>query len=230
MWRALEDAGRPWLARHAFSRPDPTDGYGWRGRTDVLEMEVGHRHRSGILTGRDLLRHAGMAALEHRLVATQLLDELPAKALVANDGDQAIVTGAGDLEIVDRELVLPIRLGQVPPALGKVGLVDLPGIEKNDDAADARRRPVSGIGIGSGVMRVIRRIVFEDLAALAQRRRQIKKRELEHVALNAVRLDFSIQPRSDLRQRTPLGFGPDEATARLEAFDDRLRAGALDAR
>ena len=140
-----------------------------------------------------------MAALEHRLVATQLLDELPAKALVANDGDQPIVTRAGDLEIVDRELVLPIRLGQVPPAVGKVGLVDLPSVEKNDDAADARRRPVSGIGIGGGVMRVIRRIVFEDLAALAQRRRQIKKRELEHVALNAVRLDLGVQPRGDLR-------------------------------
>src|SRR6266851_5563774 len=226
MWRALEDAGRPWLARHAFSRPDPTDGYGWRGRADVLEMEVGHLHRSGILTGRDLLRHAGMAALEHRLVATQLLDELPAKALVANDGDQPIVTRAGDLEIVDRELVLPIRLGQVPPALGKVGLVDLPGIEKNDDAADARRRPVSGIGIGSGVMRVIRRIVFEDLAAFAQRRRQIKKRELEYVALNAVRLDFSVQPRCDLRRGSPHGFGRDEGILLLKGVNERLRGGA----
>src|SRR5215470_8302162 len=118
MWRALEVTGRPWLARHAFPRPDPAHGYGWRGRADVLEMEIGHLHRGGILTGRDLLCHAGMAALEHRLVATQLLDELPAKALVVNDGDQPIVTSAGDLEIVDRELVFPIRLGQVPPAPG----------------------------------------------------------------------------------------------------------------
>src|ERR1700730_870778 len=199
MWRALEDAGCPWLARHAFSRPDPAHGYGWRGRTDVLEMEIGHLDRGGIFTGRDLLCHPGMAALEDRLVATQLLDELPAKALVVNDGDQPIVTGAGDFEIVDRELVFPIGLGQVPPALWKVGLVDLPGVEKNYDAADARRRPVSGIGIGGGVMRVTRRIVFEDLATPAQRRRQIKKRELEHVALNAVRLDFGVQPRCNLR-------------------------------
>src|SRR5215470_18600808 len=76
MRRALEDAGRPWLAGYAFSRPHPADGYGWRGRADVLEMEVGHLHGSGILTGRDLLRHAGMAALEDGLVATQFLDEL----------------------------------------------------------------------------------------------------------------------------------------------------------
>src|SRR5258707_4510585 len=126
MGRALEDAGRPWLARHAFSRPDPTDGYGWRGRADVLEMEVGHLHRSGILTGRDLLRHAGMAALEHRLVATQLLDELPATAPVANDGDQPIVTCARDLEIVDRELGLPIRHRHGPTALRAVLLVEHP--------------------------------------------------------------------------------------------------------
>src|SRR5215470_4247140 len=29
MRRALEDAGRPWLAGYAFSRPHPADGYGW---------------------------------------------------------------------------------------------------------------------------------------------------------------------------------------------------------
>src|SRR5262249_57156335 len=108
MRRALEDAGRPWLARHAFPRPHPADGYGWRGRADVLEMEVGHLHGSGILAGRDLLRHAGMAALEHRLVATQLLDELPAQSAVVNNGDKPIVTRAGDFEVVDRELVFPI--------------------------------------------------------------------------------------------------------------------------
>src|SRR5215831_1401984 len=229
MRRALEDAGRPWLAGHTFPRPDPANGYGWRGRTDVLEMEVGHLHGSGILTGRDLLRHAGMAALEHRLVATQLLDELPAKAPVANDGDEPIVTRAGDFEIVDRELVFPIRLSEVPPALGDVGLVDLPGVEKNDDAADARRRPVSGIGVGGGVMHVIGRIVFEDLAALAQRCRQIKKRELEHVALNAVRLDLGVQARCDLRRGSTHGFGRDEGIPLLEGVNERLGGGALDA-
>src|SRR5262245_32308645 len=230
MRRALEDAGRPWLARHAFPRPDPADRNGWRGRADVLEMEVGHLHRSGIFAGRDLLGHAGMAALEDRLVTTHLLDELPAKPPVANDGDEPIVTRAGDFEIVDRELVFPIRLGQVPPALWKVGLVDLPGIEKNDDAADARRRPVSGIGIGGGVMHVIRRIIFEDLAALAQRRRQIKKRELEHIALNAVRLDLGVQPRCDLRRGSPHRFGRDEGILLLKGANERLSGGALDAR
>src|SRR5262249_52621286 len=35
MRRALEDAGRPWLARHPFLRPDPAAGDGWRRRPRV---------------------------------------------------------------------------------------------------------------------------------------------------------------------------------------------------
>src|SRR5712691_2764232 len=123
MRRALENAGSPRLARHAFLRPDPANRNGRRGVADALEMEVRHLDRAGVFAGRDLLRHAGMAALERRFVPAQLLDEFPAETLVVHDCEEPVVSGPRDFEIVDRKLVPPIRLGEVPPALWNVGLV-----------------------------------------------------------------------------------------------------------
>src|SRR5216684_7411895 len=84
MRRAPENAGRPRLARHAFLRPHPANRDRRRGVADILEMEVRHLDGAGIFAGCDLLRHAGMTALEGRLVAAELLDEFPAEAIVVH--------------------------------------------------------------------------------------------------------------------------------------------------
>src|SRR5215468_5135869 len=143
MRRPLEYADRPRLAWNALPRPDAAHRHRGRGDAKVVQMEIRHFSRAGIFAGGDFLRHAGMAALKRRLVLAQRLDEVPAEFGTIHDRDDPVVAGPRYFEVVDGQLVAPVGLAEVPPALRHVGGVDLARIGDDDDAAQPACCPMT---------------------------------------------------------------------------------------